>query len=190
MLVPAAAHFFLGVPPYGIRCEVGGGGQVGRIPEQEPLAIISTHHPWYQKFPRVPPPRGGGVWGLGSCYPRPCTGFPTIVGVLPPPLMRGQISPSPRGRNSRPSLPMIPISPLLCACPRSDGAGNAAVSTLSPVPYPITPSGVIRSVCRYSIVFVVVVVVALKILTLHTSYHQLPPPNQNIGFISCFTCPI
>ena len=51
-------------------------------------------------------------------------------------------------------------------------------STLPPV-----PSGVIRLMHIYLIVFVVViiiVVVALEISTLHTSYHQLSPSNQQL----------
>ena len=86
---------------------------------------------------------------------------------------------------------MIPISPLLCARPLSYGAGIAKASTLSPVHSPVIPSGVIRLINRNYIVFVVVVVViviVLKISTLCTSYHQ--PPNQKIGFVGCFTCPI
>ena len=92
---------------------------------------------------------------------------------------------------------MIAISPLLCARPSEDGAGSAATSTPSSAPSPVIPSRVIRSVRRYLIAFVVVavvvvvvVVVALKISTLRTSYHQLPPPNQKIGFVSFFACPI
>ena len=85
------------------------------------------------------------------------------------------------GDHSRPSLPIIPISPLFCARLRGDGTGSAAPSTPSPVPSPVISSGVIRSVRRYLIVCVVIVViVALKISTLCTSYHQLPPQiNKN-----------
>ena len=93
---------------------------------------------------------------------------------------------------------MIHISPLLCARLRSDGAGSAAASAPYLVPYPVIPSGVIRLVRRYSIVFfvvvvvifVVVVVVALEISTLRTSYHQLPPPNKKTGFVSFFAFPV
>ena len=79
---------------------------------------------------------------------------------------------------------MIPISSLLCVHLRSDGAGSAVASTLSLVPSHVIlshfiPSGVIRSVRIYLTIFlVVVVVVALEISLLCTSYHQLPPPNQ------------
>ena len=65
--------------------------------------------------------------------------------------------------------------------------------TLPPVPSHVVPSGVISLVCIDSIIFIVViiiVVVVLEISTLHTSYHQLSPPNQKIGFVSCFACPI
>ena len=120
----------------------------------------------------------------------PAQGRPTIVGGLPPPLPRGRIRTSPRGQNSCPYLPIIPISALLCTHLHSDGAGSAAASTLSPVRSPIIPSGVICSVCRDSIISIVVVVVALKISTLCTSYHQLPPRNKNIGFGSCFACSV
>ena len=86
---------------------------------------------------------------------------------------------------------MIPISLLLCARPRGDSVGSAAASTPFPAPSHVIPSGVICLVCRDSIVFVIViVVVALKISTLCTLYHQLPPPNQKIGFVSFFACPI
>ena len=84
----------------------------------------------------------------------------------------------------------------LCASPRGDGVGSAAASTPPPVPSPVIPSGVIRSVRRYSIIFVVVavvvvvVVVALEISTIFASYHQLSPPNQKIVFFSCFVLPI
>ena len=73
-----------------------------------------------------------GFWG--PVLQSPAQGHPTIVGVLLPPLPRGQIPPSPRGRNFRPSLLMILISPLLCARLRSDGARSAAASTPSPPP--------------------------------------------------------
>ena len=46
---------------------------------------------------------------------------------------------------------------------------------LSSVPSLIVPSGVIYFVCRDSIFFVVVIVVALEISMLCTLYHQLPP---------------
>ena len=106
-------------------------------------------------------------------------GRPTIVGGLPPPLPQGLIPPSPDGRNSRPSLPVIPIYPLLCTRPRADGAGRAMASTMPRVPSPVISSGVIHLVRRYSIFFVVVVVVVtLEISTLRTSYHQLPPPQS------------
>ena len=127
------------------------------------------------------------VWG--PVIQSPARGRPTIVGGLPPPLLRGRYPCSPRRLNSYPFLLTISISPVLCARPRGYGAGSAADSTPSPVPSPVIPYGVIRLVCRYSIVFVVVVV-ALKISTLHTSYQQLPPTNKKSGFFSCFTCPI
>ena len=118
-------------------------------------------------------------WVWGPVLQAPAQGRPTIVGGLPSPLPRGRIPPSPRGRNSCPYLPMIPIPPLLCACPRGDGAGRSAASTPPPVPSPVISSGVIRSAHIYLIVFVVVVVVvALKISKLRTSYHQLFPPNS------------
>ena len=129
-----------------------------------------------------------GVWGPG--LQSPVWVRPTIVVGLPPTLPQGQITPSPCGRNSCPSLPLIVISLLLCARPCGDGAGSATASTPSPVPSPVIPSGVIRSVRRDSIVFVVVVVAALEISTICTSYHQLSSPNQKVGFVSCFACPI
>ena len=77
---------------------------------------------------------------------------------------------------------MIPTYLILCARPRGNGTGSTMASTPSYVPSPVIPSGVIRLVCRDSIVFVfvavVVVVVALEISTLRTLYHQLPPPNK------------
>ena len=137
-----------------------------------------------------------GVVAYGFWVPvlqAPVRGRPVIVGGLPPPLPRGRIHPSPRVRNSRPSLPMIPISPLLCARVRvvtARGVPQSLPRPLSPVPSPIIPYRVIRLVRRYSIFFVVVVVVivvvvALEISTLCTSYHQLSPPNKKIGFVSC-----
>ena len=66
----------------------------------------------------------------------------------------------------------------LCASPRGDSAGSFTVSTPSPVPSLVIHYGVIRLVCRDSIVFVVVVV-ALEISTLRTSYHQFSPPFKN-----------
>ena len=136
-------------------------------------------------FPRDPNlPRGNhlgvvtyGVWS--PVLQASARGRPTIVGGLPPPLPRGRIPPSPCGWNSHPSLPMISISPLIYTRPRGDGTGSSTASTPSPVPSPVIPSGVIRSVRRDSVVFVVrIVVVALEISTLRTSYHQLSPPNQ------------
>ena len=125
-----------------------------------------------------------GVWGLVLQAPE--SGRLTIVGGLPTPLLKGRIPPCPRRWNSCPSLPMIPISPLLCTRPRSDGSGSAVDSTLSHIPSPVVPYGVILLVYRDSIVFVVVV--ALKISTLCTSYHQLSPLNHKVLFVSCFAC--
>ena len=73
-----------------------------------------------------------GVWV--PVLKSPVQGRPTIVGGLPPPLLRGQPPPSPRRLNACPSLSMIPIFPLLCACLRGDGAGISAASTLSHAP--------------------------------------------------------
>ena len=99
-----------------------------------------------------------------------------IVGGIQPPLLRGEIPPSPRRRNSRPLLPMIPISPLLCTRPRGDRVGSAEASTPSLISSPVITYGVIHSVCRYLIVFavvvvivVIVVVVALEISMIRTS---------------------
>ena len=75
-----------------------------------------------------------GIWG--PVIQTPVRGRPTIVGGLPPTLLRGRITPSPRGRNSHPSLPMIPISPLLCARPHCDCAGSDKASTPS---HPLSP---------------------------------------------------
>ena len=98
---------------------------------------------------------------LGAVLQAPMRGRPNIVRGLPPPLPWRRIPPSPRGQNSCPSLLMIPIFLLICARPWGDGAGSAAASTHSPVPSPVIPSVVIRSVCRDSIIFFVVVVLAL-----------------------------
>ena len=86
--------------------------------------IISTHHPRGPKFV-LGTPLGlvaYGVWG------------PVIQSPARRRLTMGQISPSPRGQNSRPYLPMIPISPLLCARPRGDGVGASR-----PLPRPLSP---------------------------------------------------
>ena len=84
---------------------------------------------------------------------------------------------------------MIPIYPLLYACPRGDCEGIAIDSTLSPVPYPVIPSGVIRLVRRDSIIFFVIVVAALKISTLCTSYHQSHPPLKKLALSVAFHAP-
>ena len=68
--------------------------------------------------------------------------------------------------------------------------GNTAASNPPPIPSFVIPSRFICSVRRDSIVFDILVVVALEISTLHTSYHQLYPPKQKIGFVSSFACPI
>ena len=132
--------------------------------------------PGEPNFPRVLHLRVLAYRVWGPVIQAPTQGCPNIVGGLPPPLLWGRIPPSPRGQNSCPSLTIIPISPLIYARPCSDSVGSAAASTLSPVLSPVIPSIVIRLVCRDSIVFVVVVVAALEISTLCTSYHQLPPP--------------
>ena len=104
---------------------------------------------------------------LGPVIQAPARGRPTIVGGLQPSLPREKSHLSLRTE----FLPIPaddPHSPILCARPLGDGVGGAAASNLSPVPSPVIPYGVIRLVCRELIVFVVVVVVALKISTLHT----------------------
>ena len=142
-------------------------------------------------FPRVPPPRGVSIWGLVSCYPNPFVWSPNHSG--------GSSAAASAGTNlplyPRTEFPPIPaddthLTAPLCAIPRGNGAGSAAASTLSPVPSPVISSIVIRSVCRYLIFFVVaVIVVALKISTLHTRTTSCPPQSK-IGFIGCFACPI
>ena len=146
--------------------------------------IIITHHPRVPKLTYGYLHRGCLIWGLGSFSPSPCAGRPTILGVFRR-LFHGEKYPlSPRTKC--PSLTMIPISPLLCTRLRSDGVGSAVDSTLSHIPSPVVPYGVILLVYRYSIVFVVVV--ALKISTLCTSYHQLSPLNHKVLFVSFFAC--
>ena len=131
-----------------------------------------------------------GVWV--PVLQSPARGQPTIVGGLPPPLPRGRIPLSPQTEFLPISADDTHLPAHMCASPRGDGAGSAAASNLAPVPSPVVPSGVIRSVCKDLILFVVIVIVAVafKISTPHTLYHQLSPPNQKIGFVSCFTCPI
>ena len=168
----------------------GGGVQVGLIPARGRPAMIRTIIPRDPNLPRGIPLGvvEYGVWG--PVIQAPASGRTNIVGSLLPPLPQGRISPSPCVRNSQPSLPIIPITPLLCARPRGDGAGSAPASTPPPVSSLVISSVVIGFVCIYSIIFIVVVIVELEISTLSTSYHQLPPPNQKIGFVSCFSCPI
>ena len=155
-------------------------------PAQLSSAPIIPREP---NFPRGPPlgVLAYRVWV--TVLQAPSWGCPTIVGGLPPPTPWGRPPPSPRGQNYRPYLPIIPISPLLYAHPRGDGAGSAAASTPSLVPSPVIPSGVIRSICRNLIYFVVVFVVfvvvfALEISMLHTLYHQLSTPNQKIVMVA------
>ena len=128
----------------------GEGVQVGRIPARGRLAVIRTHHSQGPKFSYGPPLGVVEYGGRGGVHvlQAPAQGRPTIEGGLPPPLLQGRISPSPCGRNPHPSLPIIPISLLLCTSPRNEGAGSVAASILSPVPSPVIPSGVICSVCR------------------------------------------
>ena len=102
----------------------------------------------------------------------PAQGHPNIVGYLQPPLRQGRIPPSTHGQNSCPSLPIIPISPLLCARPRGDGTGNTADSTPPPVPSSVIPSIFICSVRRDSIVFDILVVVRSK-------YQHFVPRTNN-----------
>ena len=100
------------------------------------------------------PPRGGDVWGLGSCSTSPCAKAPDHSG--------GSSAASSTGTNPPPRSPRTEFLPIpaddtylpapLCARPRGDGAGSVAASTLCPVPSPAVHSGVIRSVCRYLIV--------------------------------------
>ena len=148
--------------------------------------------------PNLPggPPLGVVAYGVWvPVIQSPARGRPTIVGGLPPPLSRGRIPPL----SLQTEFPPIPANDLhlpapLCTSPHGDGMGGSAASTPLPVPSPVIPSGVIRLVCRYLIVYVVVVVVivvvVLEISTLCTSYHQLYPHNQKIGFVSCSACPI
>ena len=126
-------------------------------------------------------PRGNplGVLAYGVWAPvvqAPARGLPTIVGCLPPPLPHGRIVPSPHGHNSCPSLPMIPISPLLCARPRGDGAGRSTASTPSPVPSPVVPSGVIPSVRIYLIVLSSLLFSRSKSQRFVPSTTNCPPP--------------
>ena len=178
--------FFQGSPPRGEGVQGGG----SRIPARGRPTINSTHHPQGLKFSQGSPPRGGGVWGLVSCSPRPFAWAPDHSGG----------SSAAASARTNPSLylqtefPPIPVNDPhlpapLCASPRGDSVGSAAASTLFPVPSPVVPSGVICSVRIYLIVFVVaaIVVVALQISRLHILYHKLPPPNQKIGFVSCFS---
>ena len=179
-------NFSRGPPLGGKVCR--GGGLVslrgGARPSTAPII------PRDSNFPRGPPPRGGGVWGLVSCSPRPFAWAPDHSGG----------SSAAASARTNPSLylqtefPPIPVNDPhlpapLCASPRGDSVGSAAASTLFPVPSPVVPSGVICSVRIYLIVFVVaaIVVVALQISRLHILYHKLPPPNQKIGFVSCFS---
>ena len=118
-----------------------------------------------------------GFWG--PVLQAPAQGPPTIVGGLPPTLLQGQIPPSPRRGNACPSLPMIPISLLLCVCLRGDGAGSAAASTPSPVPFPVIPSGVIRSFCRDSIVLLSSSLLRSKSQRFVPRTTNCPPPIKN-----------
>ena len=152
--------------------------------------IISTNHPRGPTFALGSPPRVVKYEVWGPVLQAPAWERPNIVGCLKPPLLQVLIPPSTHGRNSGPSLTIIPISLLLCARPHDYSTGNTADSTPPPVPSSIIPSRFIRLVRRDSIVFDILVVVALKISTLCTSYQQLYPHNQKIGFVSCFTFPI
>ena len=117
--------------------------------------------------------------GFGVLFYKPLYGGARPYwGVLRRRFFRDKSPLSSRRRNSLQSLPMIPISPLLCARPRGDGAGIDAASTPYPLPSLVIPYGVIRSVHRDSIVFVILVVVALEISALRTSYHQFTPPQS------------
>ena len=172
----------------------GGGVQVGRIPVQGRPTIVSTHHPRGTNLPRGTPLGlvAYGVWGL--VFQAPVCGSPTIVGGLPPPIPRGQIPPSPRRRNSRPSLTMIPISPLLCAQVRVVTARGALQ------PLPLTPYSPPSSPAELSIWFVEIRLFlssSSSLFLLRSKYQRFVPrttnfplPNQKIGFVSCFACPI
>ena len=86
----------------------------------------------------APTPLGVATYGVwGPVLQAPAQGCPTIAGGLPASLTRGRTPTSPRGRNYCPSLPTIPISPILCTRPRGDGVGSATASTLSLVPYSV-----------------------------------------------------
>ena len=206
--VPANQSFSRGSPPERNACpghspifyrvpHLGGGGLRGeggvRLVTSLRGGARPSSAPILPKDPNFPrgPPLGVVAYGVwGHILQTPVGGRLTIVECLMPPLSPGRIPPSRRRRNSRPSLSMIPISLLLCARPRGDGAGSATASNLFHVPSPIIPYGVIHSVCRDLIVFFVVVIIALKISMLHTLYHQLSPPNQKIVFFSFFARPI
>ena len=89
----------------------------------------------------APTPLGVATYGVwGPVLQAPAQRRPTIVGGLPLPLPQGRTPTSPRGRNSCPSLLMIPISPLLSVRPRGDKEESATASTPSPVPSPVIPS--------------------------------------------------
>ena len=85
---------------------------------------------------------------------------------------------------------MVPISLLLCARLRGDGAGSAAASTPYPVPFPVIPSGVIPLVCRDSIFLSSSSLLCSKYQRFVPRTTNFPPPNQKISFISYFACPI
>ena len=162
-------------------CGEGGGVQVGCFRFFASLrgGARPSSAPIIQRDPNFPTGHPLGVVAYdvwGPILQAPARGRPNIVRCLQPPLPQGRIHPSTHRRNSCPSLKIIPISPLLCARLRSDGTGNTAASTPPPVPSSVIPSRLIRSVRRDSIVFDILVVVALEISMLHTSYHQMPPP--------------
>ena len=132
---------------------------------------------------------GGGVWGLGSCYTSPCAGAPDHIGGFSAAASVGtNRPPSPRGRNYGPSLPILPIYLLLYSRSHGENARSAAAYTPSLVPSPVILSIVICSVCRDLVVFVIVIIITVKISTLHTLYDQLPPPQSKNSLVNCFAC--
>ena len=112
---------------------------------------------------------------MGSCYPSPCVWAPYHIGGSSAADSAGTNPPLSPQTEFPPILDNDPHLPApLCIIPHSDGAGSAAASTLFPVPSPIVPSGVVRSVCRDLIVLSL-----LSSLLSRSNYQHFIPRTTN-----------